>query len=112
MLDYNLLHFPLNVMEKMIYGGKKKAILDIYYNENGYPKYIHDLYGIAAIEDFREDLVNEILKRNNYSGIVSRITSDSWAIEHREGNCVSFIFKFRSLENKILKKTVMIEVVD
>jgi hypothetical protein len=106
-LDEFEFSFPINVWDKMLYEGLTEVKIDVFYNEFGHPKLIHDTFGASVINDFRLAVVNEILSQNSASEIW-RISSDSFAIIHKDSNCDSFLIDFRGIKHKILKKTILL----
>jgi len=106
--DYEL-SFPENILDKMIYENIQEFILDIYYNEKGYPANMHDLYGANEVNDFRLSLINEICKNNNTDNIW-QISSVAFAIESKCSNIGNFEFKYKGIIANILKKTIMIKL--
>jgi len=85
-------------------------IIDIYYNEIGHPKYVHDKFGANAIEDFRIALIREIIAKNKTQEIWF-ITPDAYAIKHSGNNCDAFVLDFCGLKSNICKKTIEIKTV-
>jgi hypothetical protein len=107
-LDEFELSFPVNVWNKMLYDDLEEIKIDIFYNESGHPKQIHDAFGASAINDFRLAIINEILSRN-FENEIWKISSDSFAIVHKCSNCDSFTIYFRGIKQTILKKTVLLK---
>ncbi len=105
--DEHELSFPVHVWEQILYKGLNNITIDIYYTEGGFPKEIHDEFGIESVELFRLMLVEMINYKNNCNDIW-RVSSDGFAIKHKNDNCSQFEFVFKNKHIMILKKTVTI----
>jgi len=103
------LSFSFNVWDKILYENNQDFLLDIYYNEKGYPANIHDLGGEAFINEYRLALINEICMKNNTDDIW-RVSSDAFAIVSKKSNCGYFEMEFKGQVINILKKTIFIEL--
>ena len=113
--------FYVNIIDELLFNNKNEYLLDIYYNETGHPKYVHDYYGAKEIENFRLTLINKICELNNTNSIW-RISANGFAILSKESNCDSFILEYpkelpkgftcvhKIIEHKILKKTIWIKI--
>jgi len=99
--------WSFQIWDKILYGKLQSIMLDIFYNEDGHPKHIHDAFGASAINEFRLAMVNEILSRNSTDDIF-RISGDAFAIAAKDTNCDSFVMYFRGIKQQILKKTILI----
>lgn len=115
-MKYNLMcddfSFYMNVAYYMVYKGLEYTKIDVYYNDHGHPKYIHDEYGALAVEEFEDMLIDEIKARNNPKKI-SSVGWDAFAIESKEKNSDGFEFYYKDIKCNIKKKTFEIrEIVD
>ena len=106
-IDEGYMSFPANVWEKILYKHISEMEVDIFYNDHGHPKHVHDAFGALAINEFRLAVINEICKRNSTDEIW-RVTSDGFAILSKDSNCASFTLDFRGIKHTILKKTIKI----
>jgi len=98
------LSFSAHIWNNMLYCNLDIVQIDVYFNENGFPKKIHDSFGSNAVEEFRITLINEIKNRNSANSIW-RISSDAFAIPIDDKNCSDFEFEFKGIKHKILKKS-------
>lgn len=94
-----------NIWDKLLYEDER-FLLDVYYLEGGHPKMVHDKYGAAAIDEFRDIYINKILNENKCKDIW-RLTSDSYAILHKESNIPEFTIQYKELNYSIKKKKVI-----
>ena len=106
-IDEYEMSFPANIWDKMLYEGVNEIRIDIYYNDHGHPKLVHDAFGASAINEFRLAVINEILKRNATDEIW-RVSGDAFAIVSKDSNCTSFALEFKGIEHIIRKKTIRI----
>jgi hypothetical protein len=97
------------IFQDMLYHGVEVVKIDIYYNEGGHPKYVHDEFGALAIDDFRSVVINEIAKRNSTNKIW-RASTDAFAVMHKDSNCGSFTVDFKGIKHDILKKTIQLNL--
>ncbi|HCL56335.1 MAG TPA: hypothetical protein DHW82_04925 [Spirochaetia bacterium] len=102
------LSFPINIWNKFLYYDTNEIKIDVFYNSNGYPKYIHNEFGAEDVNKFRINLIEEIKKKNNTKDIW-RLSSDAFAIIHDLNNCEDFDFEYKGIKQKILKKMILIK---
>lgn len=95
---------------EIIYKQFKYKEFDIYYNDHGHPKCVHDAFGGDAVDDFVYLLMNEIINKTNAKEIY-RVDCAAFAIEHEYNNVSAFTFNYKGLKHNILKKTIIIQQV-
>jgi len=97
-----------SIVNDILFENQEGIILDVYYNDHGHPKYLHDLIGGSkAIELFTESLFGEIIQRNNPDKIW-KVSGFGYAIEHNIYNCPEFTLDIKGIKHRILKITIEI----
>ena len=112
--DINKIRYKLSLIPnfeyEIVYKKVKYTEFDIYYNDHGHPKYVHDEFGGEAVSDFVYLLMNEIINKTNAKEIY-RVATAAFAIEHENNNAGAFTFNYKGLKHNILKKTILIQQV-
>ena len=97
-----------SIINDILFENQKGIILDIYYNDHGHPKFLHDLIGGSkAVELLTESLLGEIRRRNNPDKIW-RVSGFGYAIQHSRHNCPEFTLDLKGIKHRILKITIEI----
>lgn len=101
-------HSCIEFFYKLLFHDESCLTLDIYYNKEGDPKTVHDVYGTVVFKELRDMQVREIAKRTN-SVLFWSCTSDAFAVISSESNQGGFDFDFKGITIHILKKTIRLE---
>ena len=110
-LDENELSFSVNILGRLLYENLSGFMLDIYYNDRGFPAKIHDAFGAEGVNGSRLALVNRISEYNNTDD-VWQVASFAFAIISNPSNCVEFELEYNGEVLSIKKKTIIIQCSD
>lgn len=106
--DHNIRLNKVNSLyDAMLYEGLSCENYDIYFNDHGHPKYVHDEFGGLETTKFVCELMDYIQAKNSANEIL-RAGFAAFAIPHSEKNCGEFIFDYRGIKHTILKRTYSI----
>ncbi len=101
------MEYPNNIfgiIDELLFQGRNSIALDVYYNEEGHPKKIHDEFGGSEAAKLAEVIKREIQDRNSPQRIW-QVSGYGFGIEHSSTNCGEFILEYKGVKNNILKKT-------
>lgn len=92
-------------LKKILSEDESNEIYDVYYNNYGHPKELHDKFGGNSVKDFANQLASTIKSLTKANDVYDAATF-GFAVKHNDDNADGFLLCYGGIKHYIQKKII------